>query len=64
MEKKKAGRKSLRPPKEQFEALYKVMKASDVAEHFGVSTATVYQWSMYFRNKGGGKLKSELKRAY
>lgn len=55
MEKKKAGRKSKRPPKEQFETLYKEMSAKEVGEHFGVSPATVYQWSMYFRNKGGGK---------
>lgn len=55
MEKKKAGRKSKRPSKEQFEALYKVMSAREVAKQFGVTPATVYQWSMYFRNKGGGK---------
>lgn len=63
MEKKKAGRKSKRPTKEQFEMLYKEMKASDLAKHFGVSTPTIYQWSMYFRNKGGGKLKSEIKKS-
>ena len=62
MEKKKAGRKSKRPSKEMFEMLYKNMKAADLAKHFGVSTPTIYHWSMYFR-KGGGKLKSEIKKS-
>ena len=63
MEKKKAGRKSKRPTKEMFEMMYKDMKAADLAAHFGVSTPTIYQWSMYFRNKGGDKLKSQLKKS-
>lgn len=55
MIRKKAGRKSKRPSKERFEALYADYTAPEVAEKLGVAIGTVYQWAYQFRkeeNKG------------
>lgn len=54
MIKKKAGRKSKRPTKEQFEALYSAFSAPEIAEKLGVSVGTVYQWAAQFRKEEGG----------
>ena len=51
MIKKKAGRKSKRPSKQQFEALYTDYSASELAERLGVSKGTIYQWANKFRKE-------------
>lgn len=51
MIKKKAGRKSKRPSKEQFEALYNDYSAPELAKRLGVSIGTIYQWANQFRKE-------------
>ena len=51
MIKKKAGRKSKRPSKEQFEALYSAFSAPELAEKLEVSVGTIYQWANQFRRE-------------
>lgn len=56
MIKKKAGRKSKRPDKTQFEMIYSRQTAQQAADFFGVSPQTIYQWAVQFRkeeNRGG-----------
>lgn len=60
MEKKKAGRKSKRPSKEQFEALYSDYSAPELAERLGVSIGTIYQWANQFRKEEKKNEKSDL----
>lgn len=60
MEKKKAGRKSKRPSKEQFEALYTDYSASELADRLGVSIGTIYQWANQFRKEEKENEKSNL----
>ena len=60
MIKKKAGRKSKRPNKEQFEALYSDYSASELAERLGVSEGTIYQWANQFRKEEKEDEKSNL----
>ena len=51
MEKKKPGRKSKKPFKEDFEKMYLVSTASELASFYGVSVQTIYQWAMQFRKE-------------
>ena len=51
MNKKKPGRKSKRPDKLEFEKLYQNNKAVDLADKYGVSTQTIYQWALQFRKE-------------
>lgn len=66
MIKKKAGRKSKRPNKDQFELIYSRQTAQQAADYFGVSPQTIYQWALQFRkeeNRGGVKRHREKQRA-
>ena len=50
---KKRGRKSLLPNKEMFETMYynNNIKASDLANNYGVKTQTIYNWANKFRKQ-------------
>ncbi len=52
LERKKGGRKKLRPSIEEFDAFYKDHSAKETAEHFGCkSTYTIYRWASEMRKE-------------
>ena len=55
MQKKTPGRKSKRPTKEQFEAVYSVQSAEEAAKFFKVAKQTIYQWAVEFRKEEEGE---------
>lgn len=55
---KKAGRKSKRPLRYEFELNYYTLgrSAEDLAKKYGVKPNTIYQWAIQFRREGGDEL--------
>lgn len=58
---KKAGRKSKRPIKYEFELNYYQigLSAEQMAKKYDVKPNTIYHWAMQFRNERGGKIKKD-----
>ena len=54
---RKKGRKLLKPPKAEFETLYynQSVNVEQLAEHYGVSKQTIYNWAVEFRKEGSNE---------
>ncbi len=51
LERKKGGRKGMKPSIEEFDAFYKDHTAKETAEHFGCKSTTIYRWASEFRKE-------------
>lgn len=51
IERKKAGRPSLKPSEEELAMLYKAMTMREVAQHYGVTEQTVKRWIYGYRRE-------------
>lgn len=51
LERKKGGRKNMKPTIEVFDNFYRDHTAEETAKHFGVKTPTVYRWATEFRKE-------------